>query len=173
MEGLPEGDDLIAATGTGQVAEATGQLVEGFVGVRAPVAEEAAPGGTDEFDDAFGQEALQACVVEVGDVAESAGLPGQGFRQTRVRVAQAAHGNARAKVEVWLAGFVPDLRALASFQAEREAAVRRQDVLVKQLGSGNGSGGIFLHGGPTKTGSMQPNPGGRNAVLRYFPPVTV
>ena len=94
------------------------ELERALVRLRARVAEEHAVGERALGDRLRGEDLL-VVVVEVRDVDELAELLGDARGERRVRVAEAAHRDARGHVEVARAGDVPDLAAPAALEHDR------------------------------------------------------
>ena len=114
------------------VAEFPGQFEQAFVGLGAAVGKKAFA-GADAFDQFGGQPALRFGEIKVRDVDELPRLLDQRLGDGRVRVAEAADGNARAEIEVAFARDIKQIAARAVAEHEVEAAVARHDVFAEQI----------------------------------------
>ena len=117
------------------MAEFAGELEQAFVGLRAAVGKKAFA-RTDAFDEFGGQPALWLGEIQVRDVDEFFGLLDEGLGDGRVRVAETAHGNAGAEVEVAFARDIKQVTARAVAEHEVEAAIAGHDVLAEQFPHG-------------------------------------
>ena len=113
------------------MAKLAGQLEQAFIGFDAAVAEEALS-GTNETDQRLRQPALRLVVIEIRGVNELARLLNQRLGNGRVRVAEAAHCDAAAEVQVPLAGDIEQVTARAVAEHEVEAPVTGHHVLPVQ-----------------------------------------
>src|SRR5262249_46488987 len=93
------------------------------------VTEEHAPGKA-ALRDRLRREDLLLVEVQVRDVDELCELVGDALRERRMRVAQAAHRDARRHVEVAGPGAIPDLAAAAALEDDRLLAVILDEYLV-------------------------------------------
>ena len=114
------------------MAEFPRQLEQAFVGFRAAVGEKTFA-GADAFDEFSGQPALRFGEIKVRDVDQFPRLLDQRLGDGRMRVAEAAHGDARAEIEVAFAGDIKQITARAVAEREFEATVARHDVFAEQL----------------------------------------
>ena len=117
------------------VAELAGELEQSFVGLRAAVGKKAFA-RAEALDEFGGQPALRLGEIQVRDVDQFARLFDERLGDGRVRVAEAAHGNAGAKVEVTFARDIKQVTARAMAEREVEAAVAGHDVLAEQFPHG-------------------------------------
>ena len=128
MKRVRGADDLESAF---VVAEFARQLEKALVGFTAAVAEKtfARP---EQAHQRLGQPPLRLMIIEVRDMNELAGLLDQRFGNRRVRMSQPADRNATAQVKITLAGHIVEITAGAVTQHDVEAAVARDDMLLKQ-----------------------------------------
>ena len=132
VKGVVSGEDLEAAF---VVAEFAREFVQALVGFRAGVAEEDLAGRKMLYD-ALGEPALWFVVIEIGDVQEFLGLFREGGGDFRMRMAEGAHGDAAAEVEVAPAIHIPDVAAGTAGEREIEARVGGQDVFREEFADG-------------------------------------
>ena len=116
MEGAVDDDDVAAGAGLAD------ELERGLVGLGAGVAEEDAPVEA-RLSEARGEAHGGLGVVEVADVHQPPGLLAHGLHDPRVAVAEVGHGDAAEAVEVLLTLGVPQARARAAHELDREARV--------------------------------------------------
>ena len=121
------------------VAEFPRQLEQAFVGFRAAVGKKTFA-GADAFDEFGGQPALRLGEIQIRDVNQLARLLDERLGDGRVRVAEAAHGDARAEIEVAFAGDIKQITARAVAEHEVKTPVARHDVFAEQFAA------------PTRTG---------------------
>ena len=117
------------------VAEFPRQLEQAFVGLRAAVGKKAFA-RADAFDEFSRQPALRFGEIKVGDVDQFPRLLDQRLGDGRMRVAEAAHGNARAEIEIAFAGDIKHITARAVAEDEVKAPVARHDVFAEQFPHG-------------------------------------
>ena len=117
------------------MAEFPREFEQTFVGFRAAVAEKnfAVANSFDEFSR---EPALRLGEIEIGNVNQFFGLLHECLGDGRMRVAEAAHGNAAAEVEVTLARDIKNVAARAVTQHELKTSVARHDVFCEQLADG-------------------------------------
>ena len=132
VKGVFRGENLKAAFVMAKLAR---EFVETFVGLGAGIAEEDLA-GCKMLDDALGEASLRLVVIEIGDVQEFLRLLGEGGGDFRMRVAEGAHGDAAAEVEVAPAIHIPDVAARATGEREIKARVGGQDVFREQFADG-------------------------------------
>jgi hypothetical protein len=129
MKRIQSGDDFIAAR---IVTKAARQFVEPFIGLGAAIGEEAFA-RSDAAGYLLGQEPLPLVIVKIGGMDHPLGLSAQGLHDERVSMAQRAHGNAGSQVQIAPAIRIPDIAPLAVAQDQIEAAIARDDILIKRL----------------------------------------
>ena len=117
------------------VAEFTRKLEQAFVGFRAAVGKKAFA-RADALDELGGQPALRLGEIQVRDVDQFARLLDERLGNGRVRVAETAHGNAGAEVEVAFARDIKQVTACAMAEHEVKAAIAGHDVLAEQFPHG-------------------------------------
>ena len=110
------------------VAEFPRQLEQTFVGLRAAVGEKTFA-RADAFDDFRGQPALRLGEIQIGDVDQFSRLLDERLGDGRMRVAEAAHGDAAAEVEIAFARDIKNIAARAVAQREVKPPVAGHDVL--------------------------------------------
>ena len=88
------------------------ELDRGFVGLGAGVAEKHVVHG-GQLAQAFGEFGLLRNFEPVGDVQQLAGLVADGGGHRRVRVAEVAYRHAGERIEIFLAGRIPQPGAFA------------------------------------------------------------
>ena len=113
------------------VAELARHFEQAFIRLRAAVGKKTFT-SADALDEFGGKAALRFGEIKVRDVDQFARLLGERLRDGRVRVSQAADGDARAEVQVAFAGDIEKIAARAVAEHEVEAAVARHDVLLIQ-----------------------------------------
>ena len=114
------------------MAELARELEQAFVGFRAAVGKKAFA-RADAFGEFGGQPALRLGKIQVRDVDQFARLFDECLGDGRVRVAETAHGNAGAEIEVTLARDIKQVTALAVAEHEVEPAVAGHDIFGKQF----------------------------------------
>ena len=114
------------------VAELAGEFEQAFVGLRAAVGKKAFA-RADALDQLGGEPALRFGEIQVRDVNEFFGLLDERLGDGRVRVAETAHGDARAEIEIALARDIKQIAARAVAEHEVETAIAGHDVLAEQL----------------------------------------
>ena len=117
------------------VAEFPRELEQAFVRLRAAVAEKNFA-RADAFDDFGGEPALRLGEIQIGNVDEFFGLLDERLGDGRMRVAEAAHGDAAAEIEIAFAGDIKNIAARAVAQDEFKASVAGHDVFREQLADG-------------------------------------
>ena len=117
------------------VAEFPGQLEQTFIRLRAAVGEKAFA-RADALDDFSREPALRLGEIQIRDVNQFFRLLHQRLRDGRVRVAEAANGDAAAEVEVAFAGDIENVAASAVAQREIKASVAGHDVFAEQIAHG-------------------------------------
>ncbi len=135
MERIERGDDFVparTATAAGSVAEFPRQLDQRLVGFRAAVAEKdlARPG---QPDDPLRQPPLPFVVIEIGAVNQHLGLLREGFPDCGVRMAETAHRDTAAEVEIFPALVIPDVPPPAPGQREAPVDCRHDVLIVERL----------------------------------------
>ena len=111
------------------LAVAPGELDGALVRLRARVAEEHPPAAAQQRVQSRGHFRLHVVVVEIRDVQQCARLVGDRGRDVGVGVSERRHRETREEVEVLLAFAVPELRAFAAHERDRQPAVRLHHVL--------------------------------------------
>ena len=114
------------------VAEFAGELEQAFVGFRAAVGKKAFA-RADALDEFGGQPALRFGEIQVRDVNQFARLLDERLGDGRMRVAETAHGDARAEIEVAFARDIKQIAARAVTEHEVEAAIAGHDVFAEQF----------------------------------------
>ncbi len=117
------------------VAEFSRELEQAFVRLRAAVGEKNFS-SADAFHNFRRQPALRFGEIQIGNVDQFSRLLDERFGDGRMRVAEAAHGDAAAEIEIAFAGDVENIAACAVAQHEFKAAVAGHDVFRKQLADG-------------------------------------
>ena len=90
----------------------------------------------DALDEFGGEPALRLGEIQIGDVDQFLRLLDERLGDGRMRVAEAAHGNAAAEVEIAFAGDIKNITARAVAQDEFKASVAGHDVFREQLADG-------------------------------------
>ena len=129
VEGVHRCEDFEAAF---VVTKLPGRLEETLVGLGSGVAEKHFARG-QMADQALGQSALGLLVIQVGDVYQPPGLFHQRLGDFGVGMAQRAHGDTAAQVQVALAGDIPDMAAGAVAQGQVESTVAWHHEALEQL----------------------------------------
>ena len=123
------------------VAETPGRLDESVVRLRAGVREEHLARDLHVVRvHLLGQLRLLRDLIEIRAMQQRARLLADRLGQPRVAVAERAHGDAGAEIEVTFPLLVPDAGTLATRDREGKAAVRRQDMLLEKGGGAHGKG---------------------------------
>ena len=117
------------------VTEFARELEETFIRLRAAVGKKTFA-GADPFHEFRGQPALRFGEIEIGDVDELLRLLHQRGGDGRVRVAEAAHGDAAAEIQVAAAGHVKQIAARPVAEDEFEATVAGHNVACEQFADG-------------------------------------
>ena len=135
---------LLRADATHQLAMLAGQLDGRLIGLSAGIAEE------HPVEAAAGRDRLRQLLlfrdpVQIGHVLQPAQLAVEGLAQTRVAVAQGAHGDAGHAVEVAAAVLIPHPHTLSSHQLHREAGIGVHHRVGGVRGWRDGSGGTRTH----------------------------
>ena len=121
------------------MAEFPRQLEQAFVGLRAAVGKKTFS-RADAFDEFGGEPALRFGEIKIRDVDQFPRLLDERLGDGRVRVAEAAHGNAAAEIKVAFAGNIKNIAARAVAEHEVKASVAGHDVFAEQFAA------------PTRTG---------------------
>ncbi len=108
------------------------ELEQTFVRFDAAVGEKALA-RPDEINERLRQPPLRFMVIEVRRVDDLAGLLDERLGDGRMRVAERAHRDATAQIEIALSVHVEEITARAVTERDVEAAIARHDVFTEQL----------------------------------------
>ena len=109
------------------VAEFARELEQAFVRLRAAVGEKAFA-RADAFDEFGGEPALRLGEIKIRDVDQLFRLLDERLGDGRMRVAEAADGDAAAEIQIAFAGDIKNVAARAVAQDEFKAPVAGHDV---------------------------------------------
>src|SRR6266516_6537326 len=122
------GDDFVAAF---VVTELARQLEQSFVRLRAAVAEKQFA-RSEQIDQGFGQAPLRLRVIKIRNMNDFARLFQQRLGDGRVRVAETAHRNAAAQVEIAPTGHVVKVASGPVTQRQFKPRIAWDDVFLEQ-----------------------------------------
>ena len=129
VKGIRRRQDFKPAFGVTELAR---ELEQAFVGFRTAVGKKTFA-RADALDELGGEPALRLGEIQVRDVDEFFGLFDERLGDGRVRVAETAHGDARAEVEVTFARDIKQVTARAVAENEVESAIAGHNVLAEQF----------------------------------------